>query len=110
MRPPTLDELRAAYERGDLNPKPIFPRAPKKRAVTTALTGLEQSIYRTVQTANFPPATSSKRFMQGDADKVRLSDKGRAFLAYIAHRFRRQYRLSDEQWEWIIRWHQGIKP
>lgn len=100
---PTLEELRKEYERGFYNAKPIFPKQEKKRTPTTPLTGLEKAIYRKVQTARFPPATASKRFMQGDAELIKLSDKGRAFLAYIAHRFRRQYILTEEELTWVAK-------
>lgn len=68
------------------------------------LTQLEKAIYRKVSGASFPPATASKRFMQGDADVLKLSDKGRRFMAFIAHRFRRQYALTEEEWAWVNQW------
>lgn len=70
----------------------------------TPLDDMEKALYRKVQTANFPLATSSKRFMQGDAEFIRWSDKGRAFMAFIAHRFRRQYMLNAEELAWIEKW------
>lgn len=70
----------------------------------TELDQLEKAIYRKVSGASFPPATASKRFMQGDADLLKLSDKGRRFMAFIAHRFRRQYVLTEEEWAWVDKW------
>lgn len=76
----------------------------KPKLPMTELSEQEKSIYRKVQTARFPPATASKSFMQGDANVLRWSDRGRAFMAYIAHRFRRQYTLTFEEWEWVAKW------
>lgn len=42
--------------------------------------------------------------MQGDAEFIKWSDKGRAFMAFIAHRFRRQYVLTAEEMAWIEQW------
>lgn len=76
----------------------------KSKLPMTPLSDLEKSIYRKVQTARFPPATASKSFMQGDADVIRWSDRGRVFFGYIAHRFRKQYRLTEEEWAWVNEW------
>lgn len=70
----------------------------------TELSELEKAIYRKVASASFPPATASKRFMQGNPDLLKLSDKGRRFMAFIAHRFRRQYVLTAEEQEWVDQW------
>jgi hypothetical protein len=70
----------------------------------TELDQIERAIYRKVSGASFPAATASKRFMQGDPDLMKLSDKGRRFMAYIAHRFRRQYALTEEEWAWVNQW------
>lgn len=101
---PTLAQLREDLERGFYDAKPIFPKPEKKRPATTPLADLEKAIYRKVQSASFPPATASKRFMQGNADVLKISDKGRAFMAYIAHRFRRQYALTAEELLWVNEW------
>lgn len=76
----------------------------------TALSEPEKALYRKVQTANFPPATASKRFMQGDAEFIKWSDKGRAFMAFIAHRFRRQYVLTEDELKWIETWKRKDEP
>jgi hypothetical protein len=70
----------------------------------TLLNDLERNLYRKVSEASFPPATASKRFMQGDPDRIMLSDKGRKFMAFIAHRFRRQYVLDNKELFWIDEW------
>jgi hypothetical protein len=72
----------------------------------TDLTELEKSIIAKLATANFPPATASKRFV-GDLSAgyvKQTSDKGRMFLAFIANRFRRQYKLSVEEQKWVDEW------
>lgn len=64
----------------------------------------EKSLYQKVSKANFPPGTAIKRFMKNDPDLLMLSDRGRKFLAFIAHRFRRQYFLTEEELQWISQW------
>jgi hypothetical protein len=75
-------------------------------ASMTPLTDFEKVLIAKVGAARFPPYTASKRFAQdlSSGHIVRLSDKGRSFLAYIAHRFRRQYRLSEDEQAWIKLW------
>lgn len=67
------------------------------------ISGLEKSIIAKLGTATYPPATASKRFVRDlNAGYIReLSDRGRAFLAFVAHRFRRQYSLTAEEWAWV---------
>lgn len=78
--------------------------AHSKSYILSPLSDLEKSIYRKVSGASFPPATASKRFMQGDPELVKLSDKGRRFMAFVANRFRRQYVLTEEEWAWVREW------
>lgn len=64
---------------------------------------MKHSIIAKVSTARFPPATASKRFI-GDLSAgyiQQLSERGRRFLAFIAHRFRRQYELTEAEWAWV---------
>lgn len=64
---------------------------------------MESSIIATVSRATFPIASGPKRFI-GDlraGRKLRLSDGGRKYLAWIANRFRRQYDLNAEQLQWV---------
>ncbi len=70
------------------------------------LTELERGIVRKLSEARFPPYTASKRFARDLAAGyvVNLSDRGRAFLAFIVHRFRRQYQLSEDEWQWVRQW------
>jgi len=78
---------------------------------TLPLSRLEREIIRVISGATFPPATASKRFVRDlSCGHVRLlSERGRCFLAFIAHRFRRQYVLTAEQWAWVdeylAKWH-----
>jgi hypothetical protein len=67
------------------------------------ITELEWSIIKKLGTATYPPYTASKRFVRdlSSGHIVQLSDRGRAFLAFIAHRFRRQYTLNDQEWSWV---------
>jgi hypothetical protein len=72
----------------------------------TPLTQTERHIVAIVSRASFPPATASKRFMRDLASGQisKLSHRGRCFLAFVAHRFRRQYVLPDDEWKWVMTW------
>lgn len=72
----------------------------------TDLTVVESDIVRKLSCASFPPATASKRFVRDlEAGYVKqLSGKGRRFLAYVAHRFRRQYQLNEIESAWVAEW------
>jgi len=39
-----------------------------------------------------------------------LSWRGRKFMAYIAHRFRRQYTLTPDEQAWVNRWKDYEEP
>lgn len=67
------------------------------------LTLIEAEIVSVVCRASFPPGTGAKRFIRRivSGEINFLSPAGRRFLAFIAHRFRRQYVLSAEQWQWV---------
>lgn len=70
------------------------------------MTDLELGIAAKVTSARFPPATASKRFARdlGAGLIKSLSPRGRRFLAYVAHRYRRQYALSEDEKRWIDQW------
>lgn len=72
----------------------------------TLLSEIEQSIAAKLCTARFPAYSASKRFARdlGDGYVRELSDKGRKFMAYIVHRFRRQYTLTQEEQAWVDDW------
>lgn len=72
----------------------------------TPLTELEHSILAKLSLARFPPATASKRFASDLASGYvkELSSKGRKFLAYVVHRFRRQYVLTSAEQGWVDEW------
>jgi hypothetical protein len=68
---------------------------------------IELSIVRKMQRlVTFPPATASKRFINTLSDASQLTDKGRRFLAFIAHRFRRRWinTGTDEEFNWVLRY------
>lgn len=72
----------------------------------TDLSEIEKSIGRKLAGASYPPATASKRFARDlGAGYIRqLSPNGRRFMAYMAHRFRRQYQLTESEWAWVREW------
>ena len=76
------------------------------------LSDLEKAVVAKLVTARFPLYTASKRFARDlDAGHVtRLSDRGRAFLAYVTHRFRRQYDLSADEQRWVETWLNWREP
>jgi hypothetical protein len=69
------------------------------------MTEVEQSIVQKLQShVTFVPASAHKRFIRDlIPGKSQLSDRGRNYLAYIANRYRRQWRATDEEFEWIVR-------
>ena len=72
----------------------------------TPLTDIEAGIAKKIGGASFPPATASKRFAQNLADGYvkELSPRGRRFMAFVAHRYRRQYSLTSAELDWISEW------
>lgn len=70
------------------------------------MTETEKAIAAKLCTARFPSSSASKRFARdlGDGYIKALSPKGRKFMAFVAHRFRRQYRLSNDEQEWVNHW------
>lgn len=69
----------------------------------TPISELERGIITKMARAKFPPATASKRFVADLSSGYvkQLSPRGRAFLAFVAHRFRRQYQLNADEWAWV---------
>jgi hypothetical protein len=68
----------------------------------TSLTGLERSLIEKLQrSVTFPPGGSHKRFIRELTPNSQLSDRGRMYLGYIAHRYRRQLTATAEETEWI---------
>lgn len=72
----------------------------------TPLNEVELSIIKKLSRASFPPATASKRFVRDLSGGYvkNLSGKGRRFLAFVAHKFRRQYALNESEWAWVNEW------
>jgi hypothetical protein len=82
------------------------PRESRPKLPRTPLDAIEQGIVRKLQAnVSFSPGHSHKRFI-GDLhpEKAQFSDRGRAYLAYIAHRYRRQWKATHEESCWIVRW------
>ncbi|MGH9716388.1 MAG: hypothetical protein ACRD4R_06645 [Candidatus Acidiferrales bacterium] len=69
----------------------------------TPLTLIERSIIAKLSGASFPPATASKRFIRDlESGHIQnLSSRGREFLAYVAHRFRRQWKPTAAELAWV---------
>jgi hypothetical protein len=72
----------------------------------TPLSDFEKALAAKVCGASMQAFSASKRFARDfNAGHTRqLSDKGRGFLAFVAHRYRRQYQLSQEEQAWVKQW------
>ena len=90
--------------------RPLAPlhikTSPREKLPRTPMDTIEQGIVRKMQTnVSFPPGHAHKRFIHDlIPDRSQLSDRGRAYLAYIAHRYRRQWKATHEEFCWIVRW------
>ena len=78
----------------------------KEKLPRTPLDSIEQGLVRRLQAnVSFPPGYAHKRFIHDlIPERSQLSDRGRAYLAYIAHRYRRQWKATHEEFCWIVRW------
>lgn len=67
---------------------------------------IERTIVRKMQGhVTFVPGSSHKRFIRDiNAETTQLSDRGRNYLAYIANRYRRQWKCTHEEFCWIVQW------
>ena len=67
------------------------------------LSAFEKELISVVAGATFRPATADKRFIRRlcSGEIQQISEKGEVYLAQIAQRYRRQYTLSAEQWQWV---------
>jgi hypothetical protein len=79
------------------------------------MSDVEKTVVRHLQAwVTFVPGSSHKRFvLHLNPETSQLSDRGRNYLAYIAHRYRRQWTATDEEFEWIVAWNtwsSGHKP
>ena len=61
-------------------------------------------VYKLQRDVTFPHGSSHKRFINRLSVESQLSSRGRAYLSYIANRYRKQWKASDAEMEWIIRW------
>jgi len=85
---------------------PTVATVPREKLPRTPMDAIEQGIVRKLQGyVTFVPASSHKRFIHDlIPDRSQLSDRGRAYLAYIAHRYRKQWKATHEEFCWIVRW------
>lgn len=84
--------------------KPL-PMKGKLKGPRTPMTMVEMQIVDKLQCdVTFPVGSGPKRFIRRLTINSELSDAGRAYLAYVAHRFRRQWKATDEESQWIVRW------
>jgi hypothetical protein len=67
------------------------------------LSAFEKGLADTVSVAVFPVGSGAKRFIRDiySGYITQLTENGRWYLAFVAKRFRRQYRLTEEQLAWI---------
>ena len=69
------------------------------------MTDVERGLVAKLQAqVTFIPGSSHKRFVLGLNEHSQLSEKGRNYLAYIANRYRRQWKASPDEFEWIVAW------
>lgn len=84
------------------------PREPLPRITKTRrpMDEIERTIVRKMQAhVTFVPGSSHKRFiLHLNPETSKLSDGGRNYLAYIANRYRRQWKCTHEEFCWIVRW------
>ncbi len=100
-----LDALAAQWRESKKIPSQSKLKLEKEKARLTPLTLLEISLVEKLQgCVTFPAGSSHKRFIRGLSDKSQLSDRGRAYLAYIAQRYRRQWTANEAEFNWIVQW------
>lgn len=99
-----LDALAAQHRAATARPKPS--RAPiAAKSPRTQIDPVEWLIVFKLQThVRFPLASGHKRFIHRLTVNSSLSDRGRQYLAYVAYRYRRQWKPNDEEFEWMVRW------
>lgn len=71
------------------------PKAPRKKAEWRRMTDAERRLAKALADCTFPPATSQKRFArsiaaQAEMAEPQITDKQRAYLHMMVHRYRRQ--------------------
>src|SRR5579864_3701853 len=96
-----LDLLVSQYKQSQSSPDQLGLRlTPEKKAKLprSPLSTLETRMIQRIQgSVTFPPGSSHKRFIRRLNPQSQLSDRGRQYLAYIAHRYRRQWKASAEE-------------
>jgi hypothetical protein len=65
---------------------------------------IEWAMVKKLKGASLQVASAGKRFIRILNPESRLSDDGRRFLAELFHRYRRQYKTTDEETLWLKEW------
>ena len=92
-------------ENGKAIRSPKEPRTQIPKGPQEPISAIEFSIVSKMQAnVTFPPGHSHKRFIRDLSEKSLLTDRGRQYLAFIAHRYRKQFFqfCHDDEIEWII--------
>ena len=92
-------------ERVSSRKKAVSSQEPPAPPVRTPMTELEWKLVQGIHgSVTFPVGHSHKRFIRGLTADSLLSEGGRRYLAYIAHRYRRQYQATAAEAAWIAEW------
>jgi hypothetical protein len=70
----------------------------------TPMTDLEWGMVSKLKGASQQAASAGKRFIRILGRKSQLSEAGRRFLAELFHRYRRQYKTTNEETLWLKEW------
>ncbi len=85
------------------------PTSAKQLAQRIPISSMEWSIVTAMHSVCFPAGSPHKRFIRDLSENSMLTDRGRMYLAYLGHRYRRQWKATDGQAEWIIRFGEWVK-
>lgn len=61
-------------------------------------------VEKMAQQVRFPVGSAHKRFVHNLGEHSQLTDGGRRYLAFIAHRYRRQFKANEEEQGFIAKW------
>lgn len=99
-----IDALAAAAKppkQGKLTLRKGEPAKLPKMQIQPAELAMVEKIQGAV---TFPPGGSHKSFIGRLTADSMLTDRGRNYLAYIAHRYRKQWKASADEARWIEKW------
>lgn len=100
-----LDALVSQWQSRQRAPEQTELKLAPAKAPRTELTTVELMLIEKLQrSVTFPPGSSHKRFIRGLDQHSQLSEAGRCYLAYIAHRYRKQWQANDDEFQWMVRW------